>query len=387
MVGCWEPAALVMPPDGDSPRAGFLIARNPVSASRLPYLLRLPVAGERELVLAAHETWPRGKDVFCYQLQEWPVAAEPVEEVPVEACWRAGAAVHLVLRRRQNRRCLFVWTRSRGRPLIFWRSRRSMHGARPGIRVPQARGLEGPIQIAIDVGERYPWRFKGHPAATQRRGLPIGDYAVLEGGMAVAVVERKTVPDLATSAAGGLLALTLAELSQVPHASVVVEGRLSDLVKAGQRGGVRPGWLLNVIAAMQVAFPRVSWMFAETRSLAEDWAYRWLAAGASEAKQRNGQEPSVSAARGLTGDLFAGQTPRPAGPSLIDAGARRALILREAAAGIAWRSRELAMRCQVTQTTAWKDLTSLTQQGLLQAEGRGRSRTYRALVADASMKV
>ena len=45
-----------------------------------------------------------------------------------------------------------------------------------------------------------------------------------------------------------------------------------------RRDRARPGWLLNIIAALQVEHPRISWMFAETRQLAEDWAYRWLAA-------------------------------------------------------------------------------------------------------------
>src|SRR5207247_2531151 len=84
----------------------FWVGRSPATSSRLPYLLRLPVSGEGRLFLAARETWPRGTDVFCHQLAEWPVEAEVIEEVSVEACWRVGAAVHLVLRRARQRRSL-----------------------------------------------------------------------------------------------------------------------------------------------------------------------------------------------------------------------------------------------------------------------------------------
>jgi len=159
----------------------FVIARNPDAKSRLPYLLRIPVQGVGNLVLVTRATWPSGKDLFCYQLEAWPEGAELVETVPVERCWRAGSAVHLILRRRQARRSLFVWTESRGRTLIFWRSRTSMRGARPGIRVPQARGLERALDVAVDVHERYPWRFARYGVQTQRRELPVGDYAVLDG--------------------------------------------------------------------------------------------------------------------------------------------------------------------------------------------------------------
>ncbi|HUG06588.1 MAG TPA: hypothetical protein VMQ78_08605 [Candidatus Limnocylindria bacterium] len=69
----------------------FWIGRNPATTSRLPYVLR--------------------------------------EEVPVEACWRAGAAVHLVLRRARQRRSLFVWTRKGERTLAFWRSEALMRRA------------------------------------------------------------------------------------------------------------------------------------------------------------------------------------------------------------------------------------------------------------------
>jgi hypothetical protein len=354
-------------PPGRSQRP-FLVAHNPDPASRLPYLLRLPLEGGEELVLATAATWPAVKDVFCYQLQAWPEDARVLESVAVERCWRAGAAVHLVLRRRQARRSLFVWTQSRGRTLIFWRSRATMRTARPGIRVPQARGLERSLHVAVDVHERYPWRFRRYGATSERRELPVGDYALLAGGSCVAAVERKSAADLCRSAVGGQLALVLAELGRLPHAALVVEGRLSDVIKEGQRGGVQPGRLLNLLAALQVTHPRVAWVFGETRALAEDDAYRWLAAAAGAAPDAAPARPDAAGAE---------DDPYP-GPAVLDAAARRRLAVTEARAGVVWTTASFAARCGVTQVTAWKDLRALVAAGLLQAEGERRTRRYRA---------
>lgn len=350
----------------------FWIGRNASASSRLPYLLRLPVTGEGRIFLAARETWPRGKDVFCHQLREWPPEAEVIEEVPVESCWRAGAAVHLVLRRRQNRRSMFVWTRAGGRPVIFWRSAASMGAARPGIRVPQARGLEGGLEIVVDGRERYPWRFSGKGAALMRRDLPVGDYAIVRDGLVIAAVERKTVADLATAAVAGKLGLALAELERLPHAAVAVEGRWSDLVKTADRADMRAGWLLNVVAALQVAHPRVTWQFAETPKIAQDWAYRWLAACAKADRERY-QIPLLE--ERAIADPVALAEPS-VGSRILDASERRALILRDAEAGIAWASRSAAERCGVTQTTAAADLKALVRAGRLRIEGNGRGRRY-----------
>ena len=356
----------------------FWIGRNPHS-KRLPYVLRVPIPREGRLFLAANGDWPRGKDVFCRRLEAWPDAADIIEEVPVEACWRVGQAVHLTLRRPRARRSLFVWTRDKaGREVIFWRSQTSLHAARPGIRVPQARGLEGPLEIAVDVAERYPWRFAGHEVTLRRRGLPVGDYAVLRDDTVIAAVERKSPADLATAAVAGRLNLALGDLAKAPHAALVIEGRMGDVIKAARAGGAKPGWVLNVLAALQISHPKVMWMFAETARLAEEWSYRWLAA-ASRAV-RSGRQPAeiVLGAPALQSDL-------PYGPSLFDATARRAVLAREALSGTAWTSRDAAARCRVTQPTAAADLAKLARDGVLNVEGAGRTRRY--VAASASLNL
>jgi len=347
--------------------ATFWLGRRSATTSRLPYVIRLPVSGEGRIFLAVRDTWPRGTDVFCHQLPAWPDDADIIDEVPIEACWRAGAAVHLVLRRPRQRRSLFVWTRKGERTLVFWRSEASMRRARPGIRVPLARDFGERLRVAVDSGERYPWRFAGRGAVVERRRLPVGDYALVAGDEVTATVERKTPQDLATAATGGQLGLTLAELGQTRHGAIVVEGRLSDVIKEAER--VRPGWLLNVIAALQVEHPRVAWMFAETRKLAEEWAYRWLAAAARADAPR--AIPLLDErALGEPAIAYEGK------PRILDAAARRSHLLEAANAGTEWTSRSAARSSGVTQVTAAADLATLVREGRLRVTGAGTKRRY-----------
>jgi hypothetical protein len=259
----------------------FTVARNPDPASRLRFLVRLPLPGG-DLVLKAREPWPRTGAVYCHPADgEWPEqpgGVEIVEQVPVRSCRRRGAAIDLVLDRPREHRSQLVFTRSRGREVIFWQSPRTARAARPGVRVPgrRAAGLGG-LTILVDTRERYPWRFGRQRAVTlERRALAAGDYAVEapDGGLA-AVVERKTLADLTTSLVDGSLNYLLAELSEVPHAAVVVEDRYAGVFKLEH---VQPGFVADLLGALAVRYPDVPVVFCDTRPLAQEWAYRFLGA-------------------------------------------------------------------------------------------------------------
>ena len=94
------------------------------------------------------------------------------------------------------------------------------------MRVP-ARRASGArdIAIAVDTREHYPYRFSHQKASTYRRALPAGDYGVENEGELVAVVERKSLADLAARLVDGSLTYALAELATLEHASLVVEDR------------------------------------------------------------------------------------------------------------------------------------------------------------------
>lgn len=257
----------------------FVIARNPDPHSALPYLLRLPLP--RPVVLKARETWPRTAKVYCHRADEWPQDAEIVERVPVKSCVARGPAVDLVLDRGRENRSQLVFTRLKGgREAIFWQTPRTNRKARPGVRTPTARGsgLDA-LEIVVDSAERYPYRFAAQRAQTVRGKLACGDYGVRRDGQWLAVVERKSLEDLARSLVDGRLPGQLAELATVPRAAVVVEERYSRLFTLGF---VAPGFVADLLARVQVRWPSVPVFFAETRPLAQEWTYRYLAAAVRE---------------------------------------------------------------------------------------------------------
>jgi hypothetical protein len=257
----------------------FLVARNPDPDSSLPYLLRLPIEGG--LLLKARDRWPTTARVYCHPLDAWPADAEILERVAIRSCRRRGAAVDLVLDRRSNYRSQIVFTkpvpgRQGGRPMIFWQTARTAQRARPGQRVPTRRASElDELTIEIDTRERYPYKFAGRRVATRRVALAAGDYAVRHGDRVVAAVERKTLEDFTSSLVDGSLNYALAELAALPAAAVVVEERYGALL---DNRHVQPGWLLELVARLQVRYPAVPIVFADSRKLGEEWTYRYVAA-------------------------------------------------------------------------------------------------------------
>jgi hypothetical protein len=259
----------------------FLVAANPEQDSKLPYLLRLPLEGG--LVLKARETWPRASRVYCHPFEDaWPVDVEIIERVGVISCTRRGPAIDLVLDRPRLSRSQFVFTEARGRAAIFWQTQRTARAANPGARVPRRRALEEGFTIWVDTRERYPYRFAGRDVQTERAALGAGDYALRTGGgVTLAAVERKSLENLASCLSDGTLAFQMQRLSELPFAAVVVEGRYSALHKLEHVSGA---WLADVCTRLQVRYPEVQVVFADTRAFAEDWTYRFLAAALADAE-------------------------------------------------------------------------------------------------------
>lgn len=243
------------------------------------------------MLLKARERWPATSRVLCHPLDDWPEEAELLERVDVRSCARRGRAIDLVLDRGRENRSQFVFTephrgRPNGRPMIFWQTPRTARRARPGQRVPARRPpLDGALTIVVDSRERYPYRFASRPVARDRRALACGDYAVFYGDQVVAAVERKTLDDFVRRLIDGQLAYALAELAALPTAAVVVEERYAALLKVER---VRPGWLLELVATLQVRYPAVPIVFADSRKLAEEWTYRFLAAARAECDSPDG---------------------------------------------------------------------------------------------------
>jgi hypothetical protein len=252
----------------------LLIALNPEEDSSLPYLVRVPL-GAAGIVLKTRDTWPRTSKLYCHRASGWPADAEIVVRLPVRRCTRRGAAIDLVVDRARENRSQFVITRARGREMIFWQSPKTTKQARPGVHIPTARAHGQVLEILIDSGEKYPYRFSGQQATTAREHLPCGDYAVQVDGSIVAVVERKTINDLISSMMSGRMKFLMAELAALPRAAVVVEEGYSKIFKHTYSTG---SVAAERLAELQAQFPAVPIVFCETRPLAEEWTYRWLGA-------------------------------------------------------------------------------------------------------------
>lgn len=269
----------------------FLVARNPEPGSTLPFLIRLPL-GPSGIVLKAREAWPRTAKVYCHRA-EWPDDAEIVERTAVRSCVRRGAAIDLVLERGRENRSQFVLTHVKGREAIFWQTARTAKQARPQGRPPTARaGGRESLDIVVDSHERYAWKFSTLPVTLSKAALAAGDYGVLADGVLVASVERKSLADLVSTLTGGKMRYLLAALAALPHAAVVVEDRYSKVFSLTQ---VRPLVVAEGLAECQARFPSVPIFFAETRALAEQWTFRFLAASLDEFENESAAAARIEA--------------------------------------------------------------------------------------------
>ncbi|KRE33823.1 hypothetical protein ASG82_22480 [Mycobacterium sp. Soil538] len=257
--------------------AEVLIARNPDEGSRLPFLLRVPQP-DGDLVFRTSGVWPRVKALYCHPvpIDHWPGEAEILERLPLRSCRRRGAAVDVIVDRGRENRSQLVFTTARGRDVVFWQSARTRKQARPDVRTPTARAQGIPeLQILVDAHERYAYQFTSQQVSTLRTALPCGDYGLEINAVLVASVERKSLADLVSSLTSGKLRYQIAELAALPRAAVVIEERYSQLFTLNR---IRPATVADGLAELQVRWPNVPIVFCETRSLAEEWTYRFLAA-------------------------------------------------------------------------------------------------------------
>ena len=352
--------------------AELLIARNPDPDSRLPYLLRLPLGGG--MVFRTSGTWPRTKALFCYpvSVDEWPADPDIVERIPLRSCVRRGAAIDVVLDRGRENRSQIVFTKARGRDMVFWQSPRTRKQARPNVRTPTARAAGiAELEIVVDSHEQYAYRFGAQQVRTVKRALPCGDYGITVDGRLVASVERKSLADLVSSLTSGKLRYALAELAALPRAAVVVEDRYSQVFKLDR---VRPALVADGLAELQIRWPNVPIVFCETRQLAEEWTYRFLAAAHAWAETEHATLARLSPLATTDAATELDQAPEAPAPSTAEVRAwARAIGLAVPDRGklrpevwTAWRARTKAdrLRSLALQCTRLAGVSVLPDSGL-----------------------
>jgi len=190
-----------------------------------------------------------------------------VEETPVSWCKRRGPVIELVLDRPRLARSQFVFTEVKGRPAIFWQTQKAARAANPGARIPRARALPEGLRVLIETRERYPYRFAGRHVEVERVALPAGDYAVARGEAMIATVERKTLENLVASLSDGTLAFQMQPLGELTRVAVVVDGRYSALFRLEH---VPAAFIADGLARLQVRYPEIQVVFADSRKFAEE---------------------------------------------------------------------------------------------------------------------
>ena len=107
------------------------------------------------------------------------------------------------------------------------------------------------ITIIADTREQLPYAFESRWAVTIRRALPAGDYSV-EGWETSVAVERKTLEDFVHSVIRDRerFKKELAKLSEYPHACVVVEASLTDVLLVRYSSGAHPNSVFGAVVSI-----------------------------------------------------------------------------------------------------------------------------------------
>ena len=107
-------------------------------------------------------------------------------------------------------------------------------------------------------------------------------------------MERKSLDDLISSLRKGRLRSALSELSGLPRAAVVVEQGYAGIFAQQHVPGAA---IADELAELQIRYPNVPIVHCDTRKLAEEWTYRFLAAAHAWARD----EPLARARVGSAG--------------------------------------------------------------------------------------
>jgi len=337
---------------------------------RFPYRIAISDENGDLFAVRAQDSWPGARgNIFCVRdgssKDERDLFIE-VERVPIVVLERFGKSIRVVLDRAIKKRGEFLIlekpykNREGNFEQIFFKTdiAQKGHKSRSRVSLRPSVGVSN-LVVAIDSAERYPWKFP--KAQIERRRLPCGDYALMDGEDILAITERKTFENLLGDFESiAILHRSLEELSTYSHAAIVVEAHYGDFMDPKRlEGRWQPSHAYRVIAELQAMHPHLPMIFAGTRKEANLWTYAYFRAIA----WKRTTEKSESAA------LLARETP-PQFTSDQRLNSRIFSELQSHSDGVTFREL-MSSFDDVDGTAVRRVLTALKNRGKARCEGRG----------------
>ena len=252
--------------------------------TKFPYLLTIKQDETVLLRLRVQDKWPGQKgNIFCLR-EGNELGQEPTKElerVPIISLRRYGKRLAVILDRAKNKRCDFLFLKKQYKTKegeyeqIFWRTERALKERRPKVKLTTY--TESDLTIVIDINERYPYRFPG--SNVERERLPVGDYALKNNNVIIAIVERKTFDNMLAEF-GKMAAFhqQLSELETYRHAALVIEANYSDFLNSEKLQFYHPTFAAKAIAEIHALHPNLMIVFSGNRKLGKEWTYRYFSA-------------------------------------------------------------------------------------------------------------
>lgn len=333
------------------------------TSTRFPFRIVIERNGKALLAVRAQSSWPGpGQQIFCIREDglEADEYLETIESVPVRTYTQLGRKLAIVLDRPTRKRCEFLKVqkaykdREGSYDQIFFRTESGIRAHRSRSHL-ELRSSPRKLTIAVDSGERYAWKFP--EAIVLRRRLPAGDYALMEEGHQVAIIERKTFDGI-VSDLGSIQGLhhQLADVARYERAIVVVEAQYGDFLDDRRLSGKWPAsYVARAFAEVAAMHPKLPVIFAGNRKLANRYALQYFEACASGSRS-----PQLS--------LVSEPDPSYNASSVED-------TIRDSA--LAWQmafaTRELAERFpDVRPARVRRVLDALEAEGMISRSGKGR---------------
>ncbi len=255
-----------------------------VDDPKFPYRLTIRRGEEILLAIRVQDRWPGQKgNIFCMREEgrTFKPPLEEIERVPIISMNNYGKKLILVLDRAINKRCDFIFlkkpykTKEGEYEVIFWRTQKLIREVAPKVRIANYNSQQ--MEILVDYRERYPWKF---PMCIMKRApLPCGDYALMNNGNILAIIERKTYENMLTDLCKfHILNQNISELLAYKHSAIVIEAEYKDFLNPEKNNFISPNYCSRLFANIFAIHPKFQIVFAGNRKIANLWVHRYFEA-------------------------------------------------------------------------------------------------------------